>query len=122
MRVIVATVFRIPHAGGASSHIELLVSMLRREWIIRGLICGNDLAPTLLAKLRYIVKRLKDADDARRWALEGSIDRMARLMAKAVAASDDKDLLFHCHDPLATYAALLSGIQGAAIIQTVHGP
>ena len=117
-----ATVFRIPHAGGAGTHIELLVSMLTRKRIFKGLICGNNLRQTSSRKLGYLISRLMNADNARVRLLEPTVERVAKSIAKLSRTGAGDDLVIHCHDPLSTCAALRSGIQGAAVIQTVHGP
>lgn len=122
MRVLVATVFAIPHVGGASTHIELLVSMLRRHGVYKGLLCGNDLDRTSLKKLGYLLSRLVNADTARVRSLKDSAMRMAELIAGSEIAKNDGDRVIHCHDPLATCAALRSGVKRAVVVQTVHGP
>lgn len=117
-----ATVFPIPHAGGASTHVELLVSLLRRERIFGKLIRGNDLHQSPCRKLGFILARVVNSDFAKTRLLEHSRNAMAKLMSMERGARDSEDFIIHCHDPLATCAALRSGIRASAVIQTVHGP
>lgn len=121
MKVLVCTVMAIPHIGGASTHIELLMSVLQKSGVFLGLINGNDIRVTTSARLLYICQRILEKDRARASYLTSALDRMTKRIKKIVTMDTD-NLIIHCHDPLATCAALRPKLAGVSVVQTVHGP
>lgn len=120
MRVFIVTSFAIPHVGGASTHIELLASALAKRGVLGDLISRTMLRQPWWDHALYLPLRLLNKDRARVYRLEQMIDLLARNLRQHVPRGGN--LVLHCHDPLATCAALRTKIEHAAIVQTVHGP
>ncbi len=121
MKVIVCTVMPIPHIGGASTHINLLISSLNRNVENVVLLNGNDLKPSNFDNMKYFFKRILFKDQARVSKLLSSVEQMTKQI-RIAANTINSGLVIHCHDPLATCAAVHAAIPGASIVQTVHGP
>jgi glycosyltransferase involved in cell wall biosynthesis len=112
--------FPHPHTGGASTHLANLISQLSARRMLHGLIHGGLVRPSVAERLGYLAVRCLSRDAVRLALLENRCGRLRRLIARSAAGCPD--LLIHCHDPLASCAALQAGLPTAAIVQTVHGP
>lgn len=121
MNVLVCTVFKLPHVGGASTHIELLIKTLKGRGVHVSLISGNDLSWSWCSRFSYVVRRSYSKDRARVHRLDCLVEKMAELIRTAIKRSPIESVI-HCHDPLATCAALRAVSGNMPIFQTVHGP
>ncbi len=83
MKILIATSFAIPHAGGASTHIELLASHLQARGTLHGLLDAKSARQGLFARLAYLPLRLLNRDRARALRLEWA----TRAMTKAISRS-----------------------------------
>jgi len=123
MKVVLATCMTIPHVGGASTHFELLARSLDTAGMLAGRIVGQDGAPSKISKALCALRGF-GGKDARRTEL---LRETAQLLATSIdrcLASASADLV-HCHDALATYAAVNATAvkkRGLPVVQTVHGP
>jgi glycosyltransferase involved in cell wall biosynthesis len=120
LRVLVVTSLPVPHAGGASVHIEMLVSVLRARGLFEGMVAGPGPVGSLPRRLRSLPRRVLDRDAARAHMLDSIVASQSRAIAKH--ARGVANLVLHAHDPVATCAALRSEIPDSTVIQTVHGP
>jgi glycosyltransferase involved in cell wall biosynthesis len=113
----------IPNKCGVSTHFELLARSLDTAGMLAGRIVGQDCAPSKIRKALCALRAF-GAKDARRVEL---LREMAHLLGRSIdgcLASPSADLV-HCHDALATYAAVNAPAvkeRGLPVVQTVHGP
>jgi len=121
-RVLIATVFPIPHVGGASTHIEQLHALLVSRGLFGALLTGQDLVGSPLARLTHLLARFMDRDTSRVRFLEEAIGRLGDQIERAIPPASQSEWIIHTHDPLATCAALRSQRTACAVVQTVHGP
>ena len=123
MNILLTTAFAIPHIGGLSTHFELLARSLDTAGMLAGRIVGQDCAPSKMRKALCALRAF-GGKDARRVEL---LSEMTHLLARSIdgcLASASADLV-HCHDALATYAAVNAPAvkeRGLPVVQTVHGP
>jgi glycosyltransferase involved in cell wall biosynthesis len=120
MKVLIATIFSYPHLGGASTHLTNLIEQLSTRGFFQGVIHGGHLKPSPSARFKYLASRLLNREEARYRAYQAMAVRLQQRIANAVHG--DGPWIIHCHDPLASCAALRAGVPYAAIVQTVHGP
>jgi glycosyltransferase involved in cell wall biosynthesis len=115
--VLLATSFRIPHVGGASTHIETLAAALRGRRMLLG-----EVTPTGARhrSLRYALLRVLRHDSALVWALERTRESLVHVIGGL--SFGDRPVVIHTHDPLATSAAARARSRPVPIVQTVHGP
>lgn len=113
------TSLAIPHVGGASSHFELLERELRRRGLLSGLVTGSMAASWIGLRAAAALCVGAGWERPRASLLDRTVRKLARLLATEVRAPRT---LFHCHDPLASCAALEVRRPGDAVVQTVHGP
>jgi glycosyltransferase involved in cell wall biosynthesis len=123
MKVVLATCMAMPHTGGASTHFELLARTLSSSGMLTGQVVGQDASPS---KSRQVLSTLAALGnrDARRVELLGQTVNKLTKAIDACLMSVAADLV-HCHDALATYAALSAPTvryRSLAVLQTVHGP
>ena len=119
-RVFVTTTFRIPHAGGASTHIEMLVAVLRQRGLLEGVLVGRGVLGSVPRRVCSLPMRILDKDRTRARALEAIVRAHSRTIKRRVTPVPR--LIIHAHDPLATCAALRCRPPGSVVVQTVHGP
>lgn len=117
--VLVATCFRIPHVGGASTHVEALVGGLRRRGLPVTLVAGRS-GWSRLSPLR-MVRRALYADAARTQAVRDVVRELGARIARGLARAGPDEVVVHAHDPLGACAALRLHPRPGAIVLTVHG-
>lgn len=117
--VVLVTSFSIPHAGGASSHFELLERELRRRALLAGTVTGSMASAWIGIRAAAALARRAGWERPRAALLARTVRRLARLVTAETPA---RETLFHCHDPLASCAVLDVLRPGDAVVQTVHGP
>lgn len=115
--VLLATSFRIPHAGGASTHIETLAAALRARGRLAGLVTPRALHRRSPG---WWVLRAVRRDAAYARSLDLACDDLARGLDRAFARG--APAVVHAHDPLAAFAAARVRRPGVPVVQTVHGP
>jgi glycosyltransferase involved in cell wall biosynthesis len=116
---VLATSFRIPHVGGASSHFELLERELSRCGRLSGKVTGSRASSWIGVRAAAALLVRGGWERPRAALLDRTVDKLAHLLAMELQAPA---ALFHCHDPLASCAALEVRRPGDAVVQTVHGP
>lgn len=121
MKIIICTMFDIPHVGGASTHIELLRDALSKKNFDVVLINGNDARLSFFERLKYLMFRTVNKDVARAMLLRNKVNILGRRIKREVETSNSQ-VVIHSHDPLATCAASHAVGMTVAIVQTVHGP
>jgi glycosyltransferase involved in cell wall biosynthesis len=116
VRVLLVTSWKIPHVGGASTHIEVLTAALRDRGMLHGLV-------TLTGRrtLRYVLGRVLQPDAAFARAQEMALERLRCTVRDRLTESDVPSVL-HTHDPGATCSAARARGRLPPIVQTVHGP
>jgi glycosyltransferase involved in cell wall biosynthesis len=116
VRVLLVTNWKIPHVGGASTHIETLAAALRDRGMLQGLI-------TLTGRrtLRYVLSRVLHPEVAFARAQEMALERLQCAVRDRLTAGDIPSVI-HTHDPLATCSAARARGRLPPIVQTVHGP
>jgi glycosyltransferase involved in cell wall biosynthesis len=119
-RVFVVTSFKVPHTGGASTHIEMLVSVLKERSLFDGILGASGLLGSVSTRIGSLPMRLFDKDRARASTLESTVRAYSRALMKQV--SWGPGLVIHSHDPVATCAVLRCKEPGCVVVQTVHGP
>lgn len=124
VRVLLVSAQTIPHVGGLSTHFQLLERQLGRSAALFGVITGGDIHHGLAQALRLGISRLAGTDVTRRNSLEASVQCLSEKLQSMLRGGEIPDLI-HCHDPLATVAAITASARAAIsipVIQTVHGP
>lgn len=116
---MLVTSFRIPHVGGASSHFELLERELRRRGRFSRTVTGSMASSWVGLRAATALFVRGGWERPRAAILDRTVRELARLLASGREAPGT---LFHCHDPLASCAALQVRRPGDAVVQTVHGP
>ena len=117
--VVLVTSFRIPHVGGASSHFELLERELRGCGRLSGKVTGSMASSWIGLRAAAAILVRGGWERPRAALLDRTVSELARLLVTDLQAPE---ALFHCHDPLASCAALEIRRPGDAVVQTVHGP
>jgi glycosyltransferase involved in cell wall biosynthesis len=117
--VVLVTSFTIPHVGGASRHFELLERELRRRGLLSRRVTGSMAASWIGLRAAAALGVKAGWERPRAALLDRTVKNLARLLEAGPRAPTT---LFHCHDPLASCAALMVRRPGDAVIQTVHGP
>lgn len=108
----------IPHCGGASTHIELLLRNLSRANISAHLLAGNVATPLGVRVLDKVRRKLGDHDESRRiFLLLNRLQKQIQLRLK----EHPYDLV-HAQDPTAAVAARLAAGDKTPVALTVHGP
>ena len=121
MKVVLATCMAIPHTGGVSTHFELLTRSLETAGMLAGRIVGQDVAPSKMRKALCALRAFGGKDARRIGLLRETAHLLTTSIDRASASAD----LVHCHDALATYAAVNAPTvkeRGLPVVQTVHGP
>jgi len=124
VRVLLVSSQAIPHVGGLSTHFQLLQRTLEDRSALTGAVSGKDVDCGLLQMLGTRVLRLASAEMGRKVILGGRLKRIIRRLECMIQNGQCPGLV-HCHDPLATVAAVRAlrncGMR-LPVIQTVHGP
>ncbi len=123
MRIVLSTCMSIPHAGGASTHFELLCRSLDTASIFAGRIVGQDCLPSRARRVILALWAFGDKDQRRLALLHETTSLLTKAIDKLVASCSPS--LIHSHDALATYAAVNAPSmreRAIPVIQTVHGP
>jgi glycosyltransferase involved in cell wall biosynthesis len=119
MTILLVTSWPFPHLGGVSSHIQLLARQLG--------IAESDViswrhyhAPpaTLAGRVAGAIRR-----EGRRVLRRDQFTPAAKDLGRIIAVTDAE--IVHCHDAMATWAALFARRRAAKpfrIVSTVHGP
>ena len=122
MDVLVVTLFDIPHVGGLSTHVQLLLDGLRRRGDSVRLIEGGR---SRVGKWRKALHYAAAGFDRDRYRVRVLRNRL-RLVADAVAAEVRRRRpdVIHSHDALASAAVATAQLTHPMppLIQTVHGP
>ena len=120
MKVLVATVMQYPHVGGASTHLAGLARELSSRAMLAGMVHGGRLSLSIGERLLSSALRLVSRDAARVRKTEAIRRNLTALVAEACDGWENG--VIHCHDPLASCAALRARRRGVVVVQTVHGP
>jgi glycosyltransferase involved in cell wall biosynthesis len=117
--VVLVTSFSIPHAGGASTHFELLERELRGRALLAGKVTGSMASSWIGTQAAAALGLRIGWERPRAALLVMMVTRLTRLLTAETRAPGT---LFHCHDPLASCAVLEVLRPGDSVIQTIHGP
>lgn len=123
MKVLLATCMVIPHTGGASTHFELLSKSLSQAGLLGGQIVGQDCLPSRIRRLVCGVRALGRKDPRRLGLLRETVHLLTDAFNRQAASGSLS--VIHCHDALATFAAVNSPVvkeRAIPVVQTVHGP
>ena len=123
MKVVLATYMPILHTGGTSTHFELLARSLDTAGMLAGRIVGQDGAPSKMRQALCALRAFGGKDAIRVELLRERVHLLARSI-DGYLASASADLV-HCHDALATYAAVNAPAvkeRGLPVVPTVPGP
>ena len=122
MNVIVVTTFPIPHAGGLSTHVELLCSSLESRGHRVMLLHGGKIHPLFVKRAwRWLRRRMKK-DTPARFVVENrrQVERVQAFGRHACEVFHPD--IIHCHDPFVAVAMLRATKGKVPVVETVHGP
>ena len=121
MNILVISSFAIPHVGGLSTHVQLLVAGLRgRRHDVR-LIEGGRTTTSSWARVMYRLATFPSRDRYRAWVHRRQVAAMCCAIGEEIGQW--RPDLIHSHDPYASEAAVRAmDSTGIPLVQTVHGP
>jgi glycosyltransferase involved in cell wall biosynthesis len=122
MKVLLATFLKIPDIGGASTHIELLHSLLLDRNMLSGFINGNNLQQSRKNKLIFTFLHRWNEYKAHAYCLKTLVANMSSLIYSFGYRKNPPFSIIHSHEPITTCAALRSNLKRVKIVQTIHGP
>jgi len=121
LKILVVTRSGIPHAGGASTHIEDLISGLRCRGHSATLIHGGQCRLSYLRCAFQAALFLGSREKLTSWHMHKSLERMQK--AIQVELRNNRPDVIHCHDVFAGASALTATANDATpVVATVHGP
>jgi glycosyltransferase involved in cell wall biosynthesis len=118
-KILLATSWVYPHIGGVSSHIKLLAQMLDLKEA--SVLNHQQIISHNSGRCRSLVNRLQRK--LRKKLRIETISLHAKQMANIIMEKDFE--IIHCHDAMATWAAIRARDQSGRkfkIVTTVHGP
>lgn len=121
MKVLITTQQRIPHSGGLSTHVEILIQELRSNGHEVRMIQGGMIQPP---KWKKGIRKLLTLGNQNKFVSRNFREALLRLRRLAEQEIDRfRPDVIHTHDVYASYAVLqCSNLNGLPVIQTVHGP
>ena len=119
MDILIATIFRIPHVGGLSTHVQLLIDGLRKRGHNVRLIDLADATCARWQKGLLFAASGFNRDAYRAAVLRFQLSRLERAVRREVRRS--RPDVIHCHDAMASFGAA-EARSGVPLVQTVHGP
>lgn len=121
MKILVVTQQKIPHSGGLSTHVEILMDALKNAGHEAHLIQGGAAQPSKLSKLFCLLTAFGNKDLY--------ISRNFKAVLKRIKGMVEQELssfrpdVIHTHDVYASYAVLDAvKNKNVPVVQTVHGP
>ncbi|HVI48417.1 MAG TPA: glycosyltransferase family 4 protein [Chitinophaga sp.] len=121
MKVLITTQQRIPHSGGLSTHVEILIAELKANGHEVRLIQGGMAQSPKWAKALRLLLTLGDKNRFVSQNFKAVLHRITQLVTAEI--SHFKPDVIHTHDVYASYAVLqCRNLNGTPVIQTVHGP
>jgi glycosyltransferase involved in cell wall biosynthesis len=117
--VLVVTSMRIPHCGGASTHINLLLRNLPSMNVRPSLLSGDAIAlPLVMRAILRLARKLGSENETS--SIFSAVRRLQRQIYSRLQQQPVQ--LIHAHDVMAVVAARLAVGNRLPVILTVHGP
>lgn len=122
MKILIITQQKIPHSGGLSTHIGLLISGLLKKGHEVKLVSGNDCHDGKIKKAIRLVKHFKNDDEVKYKNFKSMLSTLSRKIEKEIIEFQPD--VIHSHDVYASYAYYQIDQKHikATILQTIHGP
>jgi glycosyltransferase involved in cell wall biosynthesis len=121
MKVLIVTQQRIPHSGGLSTHVEILIAELKSNGHEVKLIQGGMAQPPKWEKAIRMLLALGDNNKFVSSNFKHTLNRISQLVTAEIGQF--KPDVIHTHDVYASYAVQqCRNLNGIPVIQTVHGP
>jgi glycosyltransferase involved in cell wall biosynthesis len=121
MDVLIVTSLEIPHAGGLSTHVQLLLEELRAHGHTVRLIEGKQTSQSKPRKLALLLASGGHRDRYRASAFWDHVKSIQRAVKSELGRR--KPDLVHSHDAAASAAiATSAALARIPLVQTVHGP
>lgn len=121
MKVLIVTQQRIPHSGGLSTHVEILIAELKSNGHEVKLIQGGMAQSPKWEKGIRLLLAFGNKNKFVSSNFKHTLSRISQLVATAI--EQFKPDVIHTHDVYASYSVLkCKKLNGIPVVQTVHGP
>ncbi|SEW52479.1 glycosyltransferase family 4 protein [Chitinophaga arvensicola] len=121
MKVLIVTQQRIPHSGGLSTHVEILLAELKSGGHEVRLIQGGMAHSPKWKKAIRLLLAFGSKNKFVSSNFKHTLNRISHLVAREI--EQFKPDVIHTHDVYASYSVLKSrNLRSIPVIQTVHGP
>ena len=120
MNILVSTVFSA-RGGGLSTHVGDLIGCMKKKGFQASRIDFDQAKIGLGCKAWCMLKALGNTDLGRKYM---TLARVANLHSAIMSRDNTQNFdLIHCHDPVASYAALqMRPDNNIPVVETIHGP